>query len=352
MQQTTLTKGDIVDLSREWILQRITQEEIFEHYMGHALNMATRFRSPLREDKHPTCSMAYFGGRLYFRDWSRPNAMDVFTFVQTKLRCSYQEALRQIADDLDLWDVPPSLEPTFLENGDGQKSRKKEIAVKIQPFSAGDIEWLKSWHLTSNQTEKFKVFSLKYVWLQSRVYHIWSEADPAIGYYFGSDERGSQRWKIYFYRRKDSKRPRFLGNTNRIAGWVQLPSKGECVVITKSLKDVMVLDLFGIPAISMQSESTLPYPEIVDELKDRFNHVISLYDFDYAGISGAMRMRRTYGIKAMFLTDGRFGTTDYKAKDISDYIRDNGPEATQNLLIQASDFLGLKPDVEWQWNQL
>lgn len=348
---SNLTKGDIVDLSKEWILSRISQEEAFEHYMGRSLNLSSRFCSPLRSDKHPTCTMAYFSGKLFFRDWSMPNAMDVFNFVQTKYKISYQEALRQIATDFELWEVEPTLMPTYLlDQGESLKSRKREIAVKIQPFTGEDLEFLKSYHLTSAQTTKFKVFSLKYAWLQTKTYYIHQTGDPALGYYFGTDEHKSQRWKIYFYKRRDH-RPRFLGNTNRIAGWIQLPEKGELVVLTKSLKDVMVLDLFGVPAISMQSESTFPYPEIIDELQERFSKVVSLYDFDYAGISGACRLRRVYGIEPLFLTNGRFNTVDFAAKDISDYIRENGIEATEALIRTTVEKLGLKPDMTWSWNQ-
>jgi len=348
-----LTKGDLVELTREWILSRVSQEEIFQHYMGRPLNLATRFRSPLRNDKNPTCSMAYFGGRLYYRDWSMPEALDVFGFVQHKHRLSYRDALRHIADELDLWEVEPSLEPTFLlDQPESQKSRKKEIAVKVQEFTAQDIDFLQSYGLTSAQTDKFRVFSLKYVWVGGQTYYIRQANDPALGYYFGTDEMKSQRWKIYFYRRHgDPNRPRFLGNTNRIAGWVQLPKSGEALVITKSLKDVMVLDLFGVPAISMQSETTFPYPEIIDELRGRFNKIVSLYDFDYAGINGAQKLKRVYGIPPLFLTNGRFGSVDYGAKDISDYIRDNSFSATEALLARAASELGLKPDTSWSWNQ-
>lgn len=353
MEQSTLTKGDLVDLTKEWILSRITQEEILEHYMGRALNFTTRFKSPLRKDKHPTCSLAYFGGRLYYRDWSKPNTMDVFSFVQSKHRLLYREALRHIADELNLWEVDPSLEPTYLnKNSENQKSRKKEIAVKIQDFTPQDIAYLKQYGLTSTQTSKFKVFSLKYIWVGGQSHYIRKAKDPALGYYFGSDEQGSQRWKIYFYRRRDDpKRPRFLGNTNRIAGWVQLPKTGSLLVLTKSLKDVMVLDLFGVTAISMQSETTMPYPYIIDELKERFKTIVSLYDFDYTGVVNAMRLRRTYGIQPLFLTDGRFGSIDFNAKDISDYFALEGPEETENLLYDAIQKLGLKPDTSWSWTQ-
>jgi hypothetical protein len=117
------------------------------------------------------------------------------------------------------------------------------------------------------------------------------------------------------------------------------------------MKDVMVLDLFGVPAISMQSESTTPYPEIIDELRSRFDRIISLYDFDYAGVVNALKLKRLYGISPCFLTNGRFGTRDYGAKDISDYIREVGLERTGLLLQRAQRVLVLKPDVAWLWNQ-
>ena len=49
-----------------------------------------------------------------------------------------------------------------------------------------------------------------------------------------------------------------------------------------------------------------------------------MYDFDRTGVKWANFLRRKFDLPVFFLTDGRFGTRDYRAKDISDYIRLHG----------------------------
>ena len=44
---------------------------------------------------------------------------------------------------------------------------------------------------------------------------------------------------------------------------------------------------------------------------------------------------RKYNAQPMFLTNGRFGSRDYRAKDISDYYHTHGLESTLNLVAQA-----------------
>jgi hypothetical protein len=157
----------------------------------------------------------------------------------------------------------------------------------------------------------------------------YSPNDPAVGYFFGKADNGDQRWKIYFFERDEY---RFLCNTNRINGWIQIPESGENLIITKSLKDVMTLYRLGYDAIAMQNETTEPYDYIIEEMQQRFDIVWSFYDFDKPGIRLANTLKRKYDIPYIFLTNGNYNTTDYGSKDISDYVKDNDLETAKNFL--------------------
>lgn len=61
-----------------------------------------------------------------------------------------------------------------------------------------------------------------------------------------------------------------------IQGYKQLPEKGDILIITKSLKDVMCLCKMGIPAVSPASESTFIPNIALEELKKRFKRIIIL----------------------------------------------------------------------------
>lgn len=109
-----------------------------------------------------------------------------------------------------------------------------------------------------------------------------------------------------------------MQNSACVEGINLIPKSGNTLVVTKSYKDVIILTQFGVPSISPPGESSREAIEVVKELS--YNKIISLMDFDYTGIKSANHLRKTYGIEPYFLTNGRFSTPDYGAKDISDYL--------------------------------
>jgi hypothetical protein len=69
----------------------------------------------------------------------------------------------------------------------------------------------------------------------------------------------------------------------------------------------MVLHELGIPAVCPNSETNYISNSLLTELQKRFTYVVSFYDYDNAGITGATKLNIPY----MFM---------FKTKDISDYI--------------------------------
>ncbi len=314
-------------------MNNVSQEEIFEHY-GISVIYGTLFCSPLRQDDRPTCSFKWIGEYLYFRDWAEENPINCFQLVMDIYNCRFYEALQFIYRDLI--EKKGKSEVEFVKQGKKQTKktikpyRKKKIITKLSKTWQPEVaDYLKSYYLTSKQTKKFNIIPIKQVWLENTLMWYYKKNDPAIGYYFGKDEQGNAKWKIYFFTRRNF---RFMGNTNRINGWIQLPEKGELLIITKSLKDVACFDIFGIPAIAMQNETTIPYDYIIEELKSRFTNIISFYDFDRTGIINANKLKNLYNIPYLFLTNGRFGTKDYGAKDFSDYLKLKGKQHALHLL--------------------
>ena len=71
-------------------------------------------------------------------------------------------------------------------------------------------------------------------------------------------------------------------------------SGGDYVVITKSLKDVMVLYEFNIPAIAPNSETLFISDKQLEKLKSKFKNIIVFYDNDCAGISGMNKIKKNH----------------------------------------------------------
>lgn len=65
-----------------------------------------------------------------------------------------------------------------------------------------------------------------------------------------------------------------------------LPKEGgDYIVITKSLKDVMCLYEFGIPAIAPCSENLFLTESQYEKIKKKFKRILVLYDNDRPGMS-------------------------------------------------------------------
>jgi 5S rRNA maturation endonuclease (ribonuclease M5) len=102
---------------------------------------------------------------------------------------------------------------------------------------------------------------------------------------------------------------------------MQLPSKGELLIITKSLKDVMSIhDCLSIPAIGLQSESVMMKDSVMDEYKSRFQKVICLFDNDEAGKKLSANFSEKYNIPHFFVPELP-GVTDF-----SDLVKVTGKD--------------------------
>lgn len=324
------------ELSAKYILSRVTQEEIFTHFLKREVVFNSFFCSPLRHDKEPTCTFKWVGSYLLYRDWAEDKPYNCFEIVKKIYNCDYFTALEIIYEELIdgrnniIRHVAPDIGGNNSLDAGSQKRNKKSINITISNYWQKEVvDYLKSYHLTAKQIDKFKFIPVKAVWLDDKIVYSYKRDDPAFAYYFGKTDKGEERWKVYFFRRKMF---RFLCNTNRINGWIQLPEKSELLVITKSMKDVACLDVFNIPAISMQNETTIPYDYIMEELKSRFNTIVSLYDFDRTGVINANKLKKLYNVPYLFFTNGRFGSKNYGVKDFSDFLQLKGKHETKQFL--------------------
>lgn len=323
------------DITKEYILNFLSQEEIMEYYLHVPVQYKFLFRSPLRIDNKPTCCFSWENGKLWFRDWSMDAPLDIFNIVMEHYSCSFPEAVKHIAEDLGLKnkELPKTISITHKKIEIEKKlrtSEKSKIRVKLQSFTNIDSEYLKSYSIRKSTARKFNVFSPKIVWLNGNIIYVYDKNNPALAYYFGKDKSGNEKWKIYFYTKRGEFR--FLGNTSRINGWIQIPTNGDLLIITKSLKDVMSMYEFGLNAISMQGESTIPYDYIIKNLRERFNNIIVLYDHDETGIRNAYKIHELYNIPYVFLTKDSLGIEHNKAKDFSDYVKLNDKQKVIELV--------------------
>ena len=88
---------------KQMVEECLDDADILYHYIGHKDKL---FCSPLRTDRHPSCSLYYSStGKLRFKDHATGQNLSAIAFVQELYKLSYPEALRKIAADFGLYEI-------------------------------------------------------------------------------------------------------------------------------------------------------------------------------------------------------------------------------------------------------
>lgn len=305
-------------ITKEFILSKISQEAIFEFYLGIPVKKGL-FCSPscIRVDKKPTCSFYKSGkGNLVYKDFAGPtlNCIDV---VMHLYNCSFPKALKIIANDFNL--VPNNkLEKNIPKREYSgyilKETEKSKIQVEIKEFSEKELLWWNSFGISLKTLTKFKVFSIKAVFLNGNYFMSSDDKCPVYGYYGGEDSEGDELWRLYM---PSKIKYRFLSNWDggSFQGSKQLPKEGDHCIISKSLKDVMVLFESGFVAISPTSENILITEGRYKRLEEKFKTVLIFFDNDSAGVKGAHKYKKAYPNSRCVFIKRRF------SKDISDLYK-------------------------------
>ncbi len=319
-------------ITKDFILSKINQESIMQHYTGLNVNSKKLALSPLRNDHKVTVSIYKSrNGVLYLHDFATGDHLDCWNVVMRLYNCNFYEALKIIAQDFNLVDSTKTYtrqSPKIVESIKETESAK--IQVQIKDFTEEELEWWKSFGINKRLLKKYHVFSLQHVFLNGNLRFSSTSKFPIYGYYFGKDKTSKELWKIYFPFNKD-KGIRFLNNLpkKKLQGYKQLPEKGDLLVITKSMKDVMSLNGFGIAACAPNSETLFVNDKQLAEFKQRFKHILVVYDQDRSGLYNMCKIRKSHPELNYFVIPRKFGS-----KDFTDLIRDHGIEKVKTLVSE------------------
>ena len=329
-------------ITKDFILSKVNQESIMQHYTGNDVTSKKLVTSCLRSDNHVT--VGYYkskSGILYMHDFATNEHLDCWNVVMRLYNCSFYKALNIIANDFGLSDT--NVVPTKINIiPEIKETESSIIQVQIKDFTDRELEWWKSFGISKKTLKKYHIFSVQHVFLNGELKFTSSEQCPIYGYYFGKDKNKKELWKIYFpLSKKDNKQIRFLNNlpAKKLQGYKQLKDSGDILVITKSQKDCMCFYEFGINAVAPSSESTFCSKEQINEFKKRFTHIIVMYDQDKAGKHNMHKIRLKYPELDYFVIPSYL-----KAKDFSDLRKMYGEEKTKELLNQCLQYFNNK----WQ----
>lgn len=328
-------------ITKEYLLSKNSEETYMSYYLGIPIKKGL-FRSPLREDHHTTCS--FFrgnSGNLYFKDFATGQCLTFEGVVMAKYNCTYHNALKIIARDfgyIKRADVKKTKAPEIKIQPKFESEKETFIQVEIKDFSESELKWWNSFGITEKTLRRYKIYSVKTVFLNGSLYAQSTQHSPIYGYYFGKKGEVEQ-WRLYFPKRKEF---RFLGNvsTKTIQGYKQLPDKGKLLVITKSMKDVCLLSTLGIPAVAPNSETQFVSDKLLDEFRERFKNIVLLYDSDLTGVKFMNKIRKQHPDLIVCMIPRKYG-----AKDISDFYQKYGKNKTIEGIKEYINYLKREKEI-------
>jgi hypothetical protein len=189
---------------------------------------------------------------------------------------------------------------------------KTEVILKKRKrlWTRADANFWRQYLVSKQILLMFGVEPVSHFWVNSTRFTC-----KSITYAF----RFKTRYKIYSPYEETNK---WLSNTKKtdVQGYDQLPYKGERLIITSSLKDVMCLHAAGYNAIALQSEMQIPSDKLISELKTRFKTIDILYDNDFDKVTNpgqtmAVKICDLYGFNNICIPDS------YQSKDPSDLVK-------------------------------
>lgn len=284
------------------------QEGIIEHFFNLKLdgkNIVCLFRA----DHNPTCGFYYSKtGRLYYHDFKTGDNLDAVGMVMEKYKVTRTKAMKLILDNKHRY----------------KKKEKAPREEKVYSYNEhNDFSYFERFHISLETLAYFGVKSLKTVYLNDNVYKRWRPTNPIFRYEFFS-----KREK--FYRPLTKNDDKWFGNSNHddVFGLEKLPWTGQCIVVTSSAKDVMVLKELGFNAISFNSEQiSLRGNTVKDTLRSlmrRFEYIFVYMDNDSAGKEANRKISEFCFAAAI--------SNPYSFKDVSDHCRHYGVKTTRKMI--------------------
>jgi len=284
-------------LTRESVLSRITEFDIFIHYMPNKnwkVNTATL--SPFREEKNPSFMIGNRGGHLTFIDFSDTSLKgDCFTFVKMLYSLNSMDAiLKMIDSDLSLGIYAGTGTQEYKKITKKYKQpeaigkRYALIQALTRPFTKEELAYWNEFHQDISDLKREHVYSISKVYLNKKLFTL-KDTELRFGYFYHG------HWKIY--RPFVDKKVKWLPNNVPIT---ELEGKKNIInvknaFINKSKKDYMVIKKVYPSTCAIQNEGDACFSEEnIKFLKENSDIQTLSFDSDIVGVKNSLQITQKF----------------------------------------------------------
>lgn len=320
----------VIKLDDDSILQRVDEYTLYCFYLGFSPSLRKPYKSPLRDgDSMPSFSifLTKKSNREYFWKDSGGSSQtgiagdsgDIFKLIRLLYGDTAKQCFSRINRDFNLGfesDTPPPTNFEKIVHHDPPKDEEPaHIRIKRRKFKTHDVQYWAQFGITAKTLLKFRVIPISHFWGKQSQQYPYTADKLAYAYPING------KYKVYQPLSK-SRKFRTDYDYKCLEGFDQLEYKSDTLIITKSMKDIMVLWEYGYEAVSPRGES-VPIPiEFIRHFRKKYERIILFFDND------GKHKAEDYPFPEIYVP------LESHEKDISDFRKRYGHKQTQILLKQ------------------
>lgn len=295
-----------IELTPDQILQKITQQQIFELVLKLPFDFNERYRSPFRIDTHADCRFEERpDGTILFIDFGERNPRKIHrscfgmlleAFPGTTVSGVIRILVREFGLSTNLTDYSfqqTTVDREYSNNSNDNNNTSSETVIRYErkPYNKLSVlHWsqflIRPEHLLEDNVFSTNRFTVKKPGKKLKVVNVYKHC-YAIDFI--------HHVKLY---QPYSDRYKWITNCdeNDIGNIDNLPETGDELIIEKAYKDHRVLRNLGfsLNVIWFMNEGCVPDLYILKNLTERFRLITIFFDSDEGGIIAALKLHRIF----------------------------------------------------------
>lgn len=320
------------------VISQVSDMDLLQCYFPTVRILPQVINSPLRRDIHPSFRIySPDGVKVRWYDFVTGESGGMIDMLQRIWGVSFFQALVKISEDIKHTSSIIQNRGTLGKRVIVKSANSSfEIRSTRREWKEYDFAYWQSYGVQKDLLLKADIYPISHIFIVGKDYIRTVVADK-YAYTFVERKDGMVSEKTYQPFNKNGMKWRSGHDSSVWDLWTRLPKSGERLIITSSRKDALCIwGNCGIPAISPQGEAFGAKPQVMDELKRRFEKVYVLYDNDllgeknYGRIDGK-KFSEQFGMIQIEIPDS------YRCKDISDLYKMYGKETVKEVIKQLVD---------------
>lgn len=308
---------------KQLIFSNVSDYNIFNKYFG-PFEIGKCYPSAFRRDIQPSTGF-YISktNKIIYNDFAFGTKLDSIQFVAKLFNIGYCQAMLKIIEDFDISEAgAEQYVPTPYV--------KEEILINIVPreLTENDKTYFNSYWINKQELTRYNIYSVAETLIKGKKIKT-GDSELKYAFILKDEEADKEYVKIYS---PFSEKFKWISNIPLALpyGLKDLDSTvGKTLVLTKSLKDMIVLRKLTSNVIGLQNESLAALrDEDFYKLKDTFERIVVFFDNDEAGRRASQAMCEKFNIEEVFIPERAL---KIGIKDPSDYIKKFGLKELNKL---------------------